>query len=156
MTEHGQDQPDPGVEESLDSWGASAEPAPGWVPAAGGESRPPEPDAVATAVHVVESSESEPVAPDPVPVEAVPVAPVAVEPVRVHVEPAGVEPARVEPHGDAPQPVSAHQAAASPVTQGSSPVAAIAKLAGDRPELVIAGAFVGGLLLATLLKRLAR
>lgn len=34
--------------------------------------------------------------------------------------------------------------------------AAVSKLAGERPELVIAAAFVGGLLIATILKRLAR
>jgi hypothetical protein len=34
--------------------------------------------------------------------------------------------------------------------------ASVAKLASDHPELVIGAAFVGGLLLATILKRLAR
>ena len=39
---------------------------------------------------------------------------------------------------------------------GSSQAAAAAKLAAERPELLIAGAFIGGILLATILKRLAR
>jgi hypothetical protein len=40
--------------------------------------------------------------------------------------------------------------------EASTPGASVAKLASDHPELVIGAAFLGGLLLATILKRLAR
>ena len=52
-----------------------------------------------------------------------------------------------------PQPAG-FGAASSP--SSSTPTGALAKLAENRPELVICAAFVGGLLLATILKRLAR
>ena len=123
MTDHGQDQPDQAVEESLGSWAGSSEVPAGWVPTVAERVQAPDADTVATAVHVLESSASAPVT--PAPGESLP--------------------ERTEPA------VNEH----APATE-SPRAAAAAKLAADRPELVIAGAFVGGLLLATILKRLAR
>ncbi len=130
MTEQDQDRSDQAVGESLDSWASSSEVPAGWVPAPPGVVPAAEPPSEApTAVHVVESSGRAP-APDldrGVEAEHVPVVPAPVA--------GGV----------------ADQSAG-----GSPPAAPAAKLAAERPELVLAGAFMGGLLLATILKRLAR
>jgi hypothetical protein len=133
VTEQDQDRSDQAVEESLDSWASSSEAPAGWVPAPPGVVQAAEPPSEArTEVHVVEPSGRAP-APDLDPVaeaEPVPVVPVVPAPVA-----GGV----------------ADQSAG-----GSPPAAAAAKLAAERPELMLAGAFIGGLLLATILKRLAR
>jgi hypothetical protein len=151
VSERGQDPSDPAVEESLDSWAASSDVPTGWVP----QDRPASSSEAPTTVHVVAAASDEP----EVEVSAEAEAEIAVEPQpEPGREPEAAaalraEPIRVGPAPEARAPVDPVYAEPAPV---SSRAADAAKLAADRPELVIAGAFVGGLLLAMILKRLAR
>ncbi len=54
------------------------------------------------------------------------------------------------------EPVVSADGQGQPVTASSPPGEAPSALVSDRPELPVAGAFAGGLLLALVLKRLAK
>jgi hypothetical protein len=69
----------------------------------------------------------------------------------------GIEPPPAQPaHAPHSYPPVVESASVSGGVEASTLGASVAKLASDHPELVIGAAFVGGLLLATILKRLAR
>ena len=61
---------------------------------------------------------------------------------------------------DQPEPTAEQQTASwvpqPPASDGTSPQETVASTTADRPELAVGAAFVGGVLAALILKRLAR
>jgi hypothetical protein len=133
VTEHGHDDPDRAVEASLDAWAAAAEVPTGWVQDDPGAGR-------VVAIDVKR----------------------AVEPGPAAATVAGAEPPPARARSE-PETVPSHVVTGEALDQpagGEMPeprrVALPGKLAAHGPEILIGGAFVGGLLVAAILRRLAR
>ncbi len=138
MTEQSHDQVEPEVEQALDSWAAAPEQGRAWV----GSVAEPGSERM-TAVIAASAADSSPTAEPPTEIMAA----------RFEPAPAPPEPPPLSIGGALP-PGGADGGWSG--TSSSTAAATLAKLAGERPELAIGAALLGGFLLATIIKRIAR